>query len=458
MILYNKKIKIFLTVFLTVNFLFVSSVSFCSDKRKSKPSNKESIVEVKQEEEFDNPVKKNIMEAADNLNIALSGCIQSDYSNVSENYHKFLEKINSLNLKPEEIEFLLTDCENMLRKIKNINNIDTNRNHMNRDKTFEISMLYDEEILDKWMKIYTSGKAKQNVKIALERSGKYRDMILEILKEYNLPQELLYLPIVESLFNNKTVSRAKAVGLWQIMAHRGQALGLHINYWIDERKDPVKATRAAAKYLKELFILLNDWHLALSAYNRGEYGLIRDMKFSNSSSMIEMKYRNATPKETQNYIPQFIVAVKIANDPEKYGFTDLHYQEPLKYDVVIINKVMDLKVVAKCANTTVETIKELNPAILAWCTPHGYKNFELHLPYGTKDIFLENIVKEKDLNPSPGFIRYKVKKGEYLEKIAKNFKTTVNAIKEDNPKLKKQKYIQPNQILVIRPGRKYYSK
>lgn len=457
MILYDKKIKILTSIIFMINFLFIDTVSFCSDKKDDIETDTDLIVTVK-EEEFDNPVKRTIMEAADNLNIALSGCIQSDYSNVSENYHKFLEKINSLTLKPEEIEFLLTDCENMLRKIKNINNIDTNRNHMNRDKTFEISMLYDEEVLDKWMKIYTSGKSKQNIKTALERSGKYKDMILEVLKEYNLPEELLYLPIVESLFNNNTVSRAKAVGLWQIMAHRGQALGLHINYWIDERKDPVKATRAAAKYLKELFILLNDWHLALSAYNRGEYGLIRDMKFSNSSSLTEMKQRNATPKETQNYIPQFIVAVKIANDPEKYGFTNLRYQEPLKYDVVIINKVIDLKVVAKCANTTVENIKELNPAILAWCTPHGYKNFELHLPYGTKDIFLENIVKEKDLNPSPGFIRYKVKKGEYLEKIAKNFKTTVNAIKEDNPQLKKQKYLQPKQVIIIRPGRKYYNK
>jgi membrane-bound lytic murein transglycosylase D len=457
MSLHDKKIKVLILIIFAINFLFIDTVSLCSDKTNDIEENEELTVTIK-EEEIDNSLKKTIMEATDNLNVAINGCIQSDYVNVSENYHKFLEKINSIKLKPEEIEFLLTDCENMLRKIKNINNIDTNRNHMNRDKTFEISMAYDQEVLDKWMKIYTTGKPKQNIKTALERSGKYRDMILEILKEYNLPEELLYLPIVESLFNNNTVSTAKAVGLWQIMAHRGQALGLHINYWIDERKDPVKATRAAAKYLKELFILLNDWHLALSAYNRGEYGLIRDMKFSNSSSLTEMKQRNATPKETQNYIPQFIVSVKIASDPEKYGFTDLHYQEPLKYDVVIINKVIDLKIVAKCANTTVEIIRELNPAILAWCTPHGYKNFELHLPSGTKDVFLENIAKEKDLNPSPGFIKYKVKKGEYLEKIAKNFKTTVKAIKEDNPKLKKQKYIQPNQIIVIRPGRKYYNK
>ena len=246
--------------------------------------------------------------------------------------------------------------------------------------------------------------------------------------------------------------------MWQIMAHRCQALGLQINYWVDERRDPIKSTRAAAKYLRELFVLLNDWHLALSAYNRGEYGLIRDMKFSNSSSVLEMKERHAIPKETQNYVPQFIASVKIAKNPEEYGFKDLKYEEPLSFDTVVIDKVIDLKIVAKCADTTVEVIKELNPSILAWCTPHGYKNFELHLPTGTKDIFLENISKEKDLNPDPGFVKYKVKKGDYLEKIAREFRTTVKAIKEDNPKLKKQKYLQPKQVIIIRPGRKYYNK
>ena len=413
--------------------------------------NKDLVIETK-----NNVSKDEIIEADEYLNNAIYSCSQNNYNDVGVNYHKFLEKLNSLDLKPGEIEYLLIDCENILKKIKHINGFDTNKNHINRDSAFEISMEYDEEILNKWIKFYTTGKAAKSIRLALERSGKYKDLISSTLEEFNLPQELQYLPIIESLFNNNTISRAKAVGMWQIMAHRGQALGLQINYWVDERKDPVKATRAAAKYLKELFILLNDWHLALSAYNRGEYGIIRDMKYSNSASLLDMKQRNATPKETQNYIPQFIVAVKIANNPEEYGFTNLNYQDPLEYDTVIINKVIDLKVIAKCVGVTVEVIKELNPSILAWCTPHGYKNFELHLPYGTKEIFLENISKEKELNPNPGFIKYKIKKGDCLENIAKKFKTTIKSIKEDNPKLKKQKYLQPKQILIIRPGRKYY--
>ena len=466
--------KILLTILLSISLLFNASTSFCKKHKKKtiqEEINQEQIeqeivnnndiieeTEKNKEQNENVSLKDNIMEADKCLTHALSACEQNNYDDANVNYHKFLEKLNSLELKPEEVELLLTDCENILRKIKNINGLETNKEHLNRDEAFEISMDYDEEILNNWIQKYSTGKAAQGIRLALERSGKYKDMIVSVLKEYNLPEDLQYLPIIESLFNNNVVSKAKAVGMWQIMAHRGKALGLQINYWVDERRDPVKSTRAAAKYLRELFVLLNDWHLALSAYNRGEYGLIRDMKFSNSSSVMEMKERHAIPKETQNYVPQFIASVKIAKNPEEYGFKDLKYEEPLSFDTVVIDKVIDLKIVAKCADTTVEVIKELNPSILAWCTPHGYKNFELHLPVGTKDLFLENISKEKDLNPDPGFIKYKVKKGDYLERIAREFRTTVKAIKEDNPKLKKQKYLQPKQVIIIRPGRKYYTK
>lgn len=435
---------------LTGSILFFCIVNLCFSDETNKQTDAKSDIE------FSN--KQIIIEADEYLNKALFALEQDDSEEAMLNYHLFLDKINSVDVDLTATKFLITDCQNIITKIKNINEMNTDRSYLNKNNKFnEISLEYDKEILNQWIQTYTTGNAKKSIQGALERSTKYKQMIIDILNEYNLPQELVYLPVVESLFKNTAVSKVKAVGLWQIMAHRGQALGLNINYWIDERKDPEKATRAAARYLKELFILLNDWHLALSAYNRGEYGLIRDMKFSNASSISEMKERNAIPKETQNFVPQFIVAVKIANDPEKYGFTDLNYEKPLQYDTVIINKVMDLKIVAKCANTTVEEIRELNPAILAWCTPHGYKDFELKIPYGSKDDFLKNIALEKDLNPSPGYIKHKVKKGEWLEKLAVQYKTTTKEIKQDNPKIAKQKYLKVGQVLIIRPGRKYYN-
>ena len=444
-----------LTIILSFLILF-SNPAFPSSDVKQAINEAEEVIAA--ECKVDDDTKQKIMDADESFQKVTEAYHNGDYELTKEEYKKFLEKLKDIDIDSEMTTFLLTDFENILIKLKNINNIGSCKKDFNKNSNKnEISMSYNQEILDKWFKIYTTGKSKESVRLALQRSGRYMDMIKKVLKEYDLPEELKYLPIVESLFNNSTVSRAKAVGLWQIMSHRGKSLGLQINYWVDERRDPEKATRAAAKYLKELFILLNDWQLALVAYNRGEFGIIRDMKFSNASSVEEMKERSATPKETQNYVPQFIVAVKIAENPAEYGFENLDYETPLEYDTVVLNKVIDLKVVAKSANTTVETIKELNPSIMAWCTPHGYNNFELKIPVGTKDIFLDNIAKEKELNPSPGFIKHKVKKGEWLELIAQKYKTSVKEIKNDNPKLKKKKHIYPGQIIVVRPGRKYYN-
>jgi membrane-bound lytic murein transglycosylase D len=280
---------------------------------------------------------------------------------------------------------------------------------------------------------------------------------LKTLRDFNLPEELFYLPVVESFYNINDVGNAGEIGLWQIMAHRGRALGLQINYWIDERKDPEKSTEAACLYLKRLYIMLNDWHLALAAYNRGEFGLIRDMKFSNATNISEMISRKAIPKETQNYIPKFIAAVTIGDNLEKYNFKDLKYEEPLEYDKYQTNKIIDLKIVAQCAETTVEEIKRLNPALKAWSTPHGYPNFELKIPYGSKERFIENIALVKDLSPSPELIRHKVVKGEYIGKIAAKYRTTAKEVYNDNSNLSKQKYLKPGQIIFIRPGKKYYN-
>jgi membrane-bound lytic murein transglycosylase D len=368
----------------------------------------------------------------------------------------FIQRLDSAEIDPGLYFFLFDDFDNIIDKLKRTCSLTTPA-PLVEPENFSMPMEFENnEIIDKYIGIYSTGKAKERVKKAIERGGLYREIIMKNLQEFGLPQELQHLPIVESLYNNKDVSNAGAAGIWQIMTHRGRALGLKINYWIDERRDPEKATKAACLYLKQLYLMLNNWHLALAAYNRGEYGLIRDMRFSNSSNVSEMADRNATPKETQRYVPQFIAAAKIATEPEKYGFGDVKILDPLKYDTIKTDKVIDLKIAAKCAGTTLEEIKNLNPALNAWCTPQGYPGFELKIPYGTKTKFLENISKEKDLNPSPGFIKYKVVKGDYIERIAKKYKTVPNEIYKDNPRLSKKKYLQIGQVIVVRPGRKYF--
>ncbi|MDR0675891.1 MAG: transglycosylase SLT domain-containing protein [Elusimicrobiota bacterium] len=373
-----------------------------------------------------------------------------------KNFNLFLEALKSADIDPALYFFIFDDFNEILKQLNSIYSSTTTIS-TSISKEYSIAMsAEDNSLVEKYISIYSSKPAKERIKLALERSGAYKDIILKTLREMNLPEELLYLPIVESLYNINTISRAGAVGLWQIMAHRGRALGLQINYWIDERKDPEKSTKAACLYLKQLYLMLNDWHLALAAYNRGEYGLIRDMRFSNASNFSEMVNRNAIPKETQNYVPQFIAAATIAKDLESYGFAALNYDQPLKYDVYYTNKVIDLKIVASCANTTLEEIKRLNPALQAWSTPLGYPNFALKIPYGSKDVFSENISKVNDLNPSPGFVKHKIVKGEYLEKIAAKYKTTPKEIYKDNTSLSRRKYLRPGQTLIIRPGRKYF--
>jgi len=310
----------------------------------------------------------------------------------------------------------------------------------------------DSVVVQKYVKIYSEGESKVRVQHALEASMKYRGMIMQTLREFDMPQELVFLPVVESLYNNDDISSAGAVGLWQFMPKRARALNLKVNYFLDERKDPVKATTAACVYLKDLYAMFGNWPLALAAYNRGENGLGRDMLFSQAAGLDEMVERKSVPRETENYVPQFVAASLIGTEPEKYGFK-LNYEPALTYDEVQVNNVIGLEVIAKAAGCEVDDLRDLNPQLRAWCTPPEYPNFTLRLPAGTKAAFATNIALVKDLNPSRGFVKYKVRKGDYLGKIAKKYGVSIASIRDLN-KMKRDRVLSINQVLLIRPGRK----
>ncbi len=323
-------------------------------------------------------------------------------------------------------------------------------------ENYTIPIDIENSLAKKYIRLYTKGKRRKAIAEALERSGRYREMIFGVLEEYDLPRELIYLPVVESLYKVSAYSRARAVGLWQLMETPARNLGLVINYWIDERRDPEKSTRAALKFLKDLHAWFNDWHLALAAYNRGQSGIGRDLKFSKAVNFNQLVERKALPKETENFVPKFMACVSIGENYQDYGFP-LNFEEPLNYDEVVLDKVIDLEVIAKCVGTTEAKIKKLNPALRAWCTPKNYPNFKLKLPPGTEEKFFINIAKVKDLTPGRGFIRYKVKRGDILGRIARKYYTTVYAIKRGN-KIRNINKIRIGQLLIIRPGRKYFRK
>jgi membrane-bound lytic murein transglycosylase D len=270
-------------------------------------------------------------------------------------------------------------------------------------------------------------RIKKRFSVWLERSAKYIEIMQDILKEKGMPEELVFLPIVESGFNLNAYSPARAVGPWQFIASTAKRYGLVIDWWRDERKDPVKSTHAAAEYLKDLYQMFGSWKLALAAYNAGEGRIMKAIKRTGAEDYWALLGTKKIPNETKEYVPRYIAASMIASTPEEYGFRDLAYHEPLEYDEVTLNSPVDIEVIAECAGTTVEEIRELNPELRRWSTPPNVQSYTIRIPQGSKDIFIEN------LNEIPERERfsidtYRVKNGDNLKKIAKKTGVPVNVI------------------------------
>ncbi len=259
---------------------------------------------------------------------------------------------------------------------------------------------------------------KERFTVYLERSAQYIEIMKEILRGRHLPEELVFLPIVESGFNPNAYSRARAVGPWQFMASTGKRYGLVIDWWRDERKDPVKSTVAAAEYLRDLYKMFGSWNLALAAYNAGEGKISKALRKSDSVDYWSLLNTKQIRNETKQYVPRYIAATMIANTPEEYGFDNLDYREPLEYDQVTVSSPLDIEVVAKCAECTVKEIKEANPELRRWSTPPNVAEYTLRIPEGSKDIFLKNLAaipKEERFTVD----QYTLKKGDTIKKIAR---------------------------------------
>ena len=236
-----------------------------------------------------------------------------------------------------------------------------------------------------------SYKIKERFAIWLSRSGKYLDLMKGILKEQNVPEDIVFLPLIESGFNANAYSPARAVGYWQFIASTAKRYGLEINWWRDERKDPVKSTVAAANYLNDLYQIFGSWNLAMAAYNAGEGKILKALNKAKADNYWALLKSRHIRNETKNYVPKFIAASLIANSPQNFGFYDLEYLQPLNYDLVTIKDPVDLDIIAECAETSVEVIKELNPELRRWCTPPDVSEYSIRIPEGKEDVFNENL-------------------------------------------------------------------
>ena len=299
-----------------------------------------------------------------------------------------------------------------------------------------------------YLNFFQTPRGRAIVERGLQRSGRYRDMISRVLREEGLPQDLIYLAQAESAFQPHAVSRARAVGMWQFMSYTGRDYGLRTTWWVDDRRDPEKATRAAARHLRDLYAEFNDWLLAMAAYNTGAGGVARAIQRTGYADFWELYTRNVLPRETRNYVPIIIALALIAKDADRYGI-NVQPEEPLRTDLVKPGAAIDLRLVAETVETNVETLKGLNPHLLRMVTPND-PEFELHLPEGTAERFFAEIADIPE-DKRVFWRRHRVEPGETLTSIAKKYRVTSDAIADAN-NLQARSALQEGDKLIIPAG------
>jgi len=299
---------------------------------------------------------------------------------------------------------------------------------------------------------FSTTKGHETLQHALERGGRYREMIEGTLREEGVPQELIYLAQAESGFHPLALSRVGARGMWQFMSSRARGYGLQHNLWVDERQDPEKSTRAAAHHLKDLYNQFGDWYLAMAAYNSGPGTVQSAVKRTGYADFWELYRRNVLPKETRNYVPIILAVTIMAKNPAQYGLDDISPEQPVPYDAVVINYSVDLRLVAQCIDVSPATLQDLNPSLLRLDTPKD-QNYELRLPVGTRDRYLAAI------EPIPPQMRvwwryHEVAEGDTLASIARTYRTSPEAIEKENHLLAGDELKSDSKLIVpIPPGK-----
>lgn len=292
---------------------------------------------------------------------------------------------------------------------------------------FDIPIVVNDQVL-RWVDFYTR-RHRDSFAVGLARSGQYTEMFREIFAEAGIPQDLVYMAHVESAYKTNAYSRAHAKGIFQFISATGRRYGLRIDGLVDERSDPEKSARAATRYLRDLYDEFGDWYLALAAYNTGEGRVRRGLRKTGGGDFWKLSRRRLLLRETRNYVPAILAATMISKEPEKYGFS-IDYAPPLRYDTIVVEDAVDLRVLAKCAGTDLEEMRRLNPALRRLQTPPRAET-DVRVPVGRAAATLTALAAV----PSDERILYayhRVRRGDTLGAIARRHRVSVGSIQGAN--------------------------
>ena len=284
---------------------------------------------------------------------------------------------------------------------------------------FDIPVVYNAAV-KKWMDYFLT-KGRASFKRYASRSGRYAPLLGKILEREGLPRDLVFLAMAESGFHNKAKSWAKAVGPWQFMSYTGRKFGLHIDWYVDERRDPFKATLAATKYLKKLYDDFGSWELAAAAYNAGEGKVQRAIRRYNTENFWQMRRGRYLKGETRNYVPKIMALAILGKNLKTFGFDDVEFGQRLDFETVEVAGGVDIMALSEKLEVSFEEIHRLNPEILRWFTPPHHETYSLRVPVGAKGRYEKCC--ESESFQAVAFQEYKIQgRGTTLRDIARRFR------------------------------------
>jgi membrane-bound lytic murein transglycosylase D len=311
---------------------------------------------------------------------------------------------------------------------------------------------------------YFKGRGREHMTRYLSRSSRYLPKMKEILNKHGLPEDLVYIALIESGFNSKALSRSNAVGYWQFIRGTGKRYGLQQNYYVDERRDFIESTEAASFYLKALYNLFGSWYLAIASYNVGENRIKNLVMKYYTRDFWQLAAQNRLPAETENYVPKFLAARLIAKHPEKYGFDNVVYEPPLDFkEVTLVNKGVNLNTMAGHLGMASQELLDLNPSYKRGIIPKREGEVKMRVPTSLEDGIIVAALAKSSTQVTISVIAsgegetYRIRRGDTLSHIAQQFGTSIAAIREAN-NLSRRDILYPGKKLIVPTGRKFSSK